>query len=202
MFYQSGVLSGWERLRLVSSYYELVARYLSNGYQGHLVTFKFTLLHGNGAAKLRQVQRALEHFFGIFITRVVRKPNSPNWIDKCPVFIGCPDFPVAKHEKQPLSEVLINDGLHAHGILLVPEKSRLEKLNKSVEGHFEKGGYMYLSKVKDLASIHSVPIVSNPDRVVDYVLKGLKTRKVECDDIIILPKAALEISAAKVFERF
>jgi hypothetical protein len=198
MFYQSGVLSGWKRLQLVSGYSELVASYISKDYQGHLVTFKFNLLHGNRVAKLRQVQRALEHFFGLFITRVVRKPNSPNWGDKCPVLIGCPDFPVAKHEKQPLSDVLINDGLHAHGILLVPEKSRLEKLNKSVEEHLEEGGYMYLSKVKDLASIHSVPIVSNPDRVVDYVFKGLKARKVECDDIIILPKAAAEINADKV----
>ena len=154
-----------------------------------------SLLHGNGAAKLRQVQRALEHFFVIFITRVVRKPNSPNWIDKCPVFIGCPDFPVAKHEKQPLSDVLINDGLHAHGILLVPKKSRL---TKSVDQHFLEWESMYLSKVNDLASIHIEPIVSNPDRVVDYILKGLKARKVECDDIIVLPKATSETNTIKL----
>ena len=76
-------------------------------------------------AIINQMTDEIERVYATLVTRVVRKPRSPKSADRLPVFVGFADLPVAKRERKQLREVTLNDGLHYHGILLMPGRSRL-----------------------------------------------------------------------------
>jgi hypothetical protein len=105
------------------------------------------------------------------------------------MLIAAPDGRVCKHKKQQLSDVTINDGVHMHGILVVPWHSRLKE---RVETHFKTHSKIYVQN--NLLRLNIQPIQSNPENVVDYAMKALKTGTFGCDDIIIFPKADGEIA--------
>ena len=67
----------------------------------------------------------IEQFYRTLVTRVVRKPRTAQ-IHQLPKLIALPDRPVLKHFKQALEDVVVNDGLHVHGITMIPERSRLD----------------------------------------------------------------------------
>src|SRR5262245_40251813 len=50
-------------------------------------------------------------------------------------------MPVAKHQKKPLTLVSVNNGLHIHGLLLMPPTSRLKQ---DVVGHFRQYDSLYV----------------------------------------------------------
>jgi hypothetical protein len=77
----------------------------------------------------------VDRVYSAFITRVVRRPHSEYQKDFRPMLIVAPDRPVLKNEKQKLRDVKINSGVHMHGILLVPGRSRLKE---GVEMRFKR----------------------------------------------------------------
>jgi hypothetical protein len=80
------------------------------------------------ACNQRQMTRELERIYSIFITRVVRRPQSKTAIERLPILICAPDFPVPKYihsKKSSIQYAAINESLHYYGILLVPPRSRL-----------------------------------------------------------------------------
>jgi hypothetical protein len=84
-----------------------------------------------------------------------------------------PDGPCYKREKQALRDVKINDGLHFHGIILVPTKSRLKVpfLQHLRDKKRSCGrGYMLM--------IHAEPNRDHHRFVADYAGKGIKRGRV------------------------
>src|SRR2546427_8504874 len=122
----------------------------------------------------------VERFYSTFIIRVVRKANSEHQKESHSILTAASDRPVLKNEKQKLRDVKINSGVHMHGILLVPGRSRLKE---GVETHFKRYESRYVRN--NLLRLNVQPIQSNPREVVSYVFKSLKNRLFNCDDILI-----------------
>ena len=64
--------------------------------------------------------------YSTLLPRVVRNPRSRFTKESRPLLLAVPDLPVSKHQKQKPQHEKINNGLHMHGILVVPCKSRLK----------------------------------------------------------------------------
>jgi hypothetical protein len=167
---------------------------LGDGWQGNLMTFMFNQLPGGERQRHRQMQDQIEGSYASFLTRLYRNPHAYGAIH--PKLIVCPDWPVPKHEKKPLSEIITNGGLHQHGLFLIPPPSPIQRLKVSVKQHFHDN-HSYYIRDRLLNRIDVQPF--NPDdvaNVTDYALKGLKQNRIESDeDLLILPKSNREITA-------
>jgi hypothetical protein len=102
-----------------------------------------------------------------------------------------------KHAKQSISNVLINDGLHFHGIVLLPGRSRLRD---DLRGHVRRNDKMYLKLCNRLSHIDVEPITATPRKVVGYALKAVENGVCSLDDIVVLPKVLSELSPKEVRE--
>lgn len=85
----------------------------------------------------------------------------------------------------------MNDGLHYHGVLLVPPESRLRV---SVAQHFAEQRDYYLRdglvRRIDIRPFETVDV----SKVVDYALKGLRDGRLPDDEsLLVLPKSHIEI---------
>jgi hypothetical protein len=143
----------------------------------------------NGGTTI-QMNHEIERIYSTLIKRVVRKPRSPFQSHLRPFLIVVPDFPVRKRQKQPFNDVSINDGFHMHGILLMPPKSRLKE---DLLSHFKEQERLYVKN--RLLRLDVKPIDHNLFRVVGYVFKSVKTRKVTLNDVLIFPKSRGEAAA-------
>jgi hypothetical protein len=99
-----------------------------------------------------------------------------------------PDVPCYKREKQTLCDVTINDGLHFHGIILVPTKSRL-KVPFLQHLRDKRKSYGQGSTL----TIHAEPIRDHHRFVADYAGKGVKRGRVSYDDVLVLPRTGKEL---------
>jgi uncharacterized caspase-like protein len=105
-----------------------------------------------------------------------------------PRLLAVSDRPVAQRRKSTLCDVSINDGLHVHGILVVPWDSRLKT---DVVSHFQKYERMYVKN--RLLRLDVRPIEHNLEAVVDYAFKSVKRKKCDPDYILLFPKAHSEL---------
>ena len=80
-----------------------------------------------------------------------------------------PIFPVYKKSKQDLRDVVINDGLHMHGIGVA---NRLGRISESLDVHFAERLDEYLTS--NLRHIDVEPITHMAKYVTSYAMKGLK----------------------------
>jgi hypothetical protein len=55
----------------------------------------------------------------------VRHPTRPTWADRLPKGLFLPDSFLG-YRKMKSRGLLLNDGLHMHGIMIVPKKNRLK----------------------------------------------------------------------------
>ena len=172
----------------VIGYTTLVKQYLDQGWQGYLMTMMFNQLPGNDRQKNHQMQVGMEGIYASFLTRIIRNPRKS--LSAKPILIGCPDWPVRKNKKMTLSAVITNDGLHYHGVLIVPMQSRMKI---PVHQHFSENQDYYL-RDGILRRIDVRPFIDDDvSTVVDYALKGLKTSRLPDDEnLLILPKTHLE----------
>src|SRR6266487_2551636 len=118
-----------EQMRLkIKAFKEMIERRMErDGWNGYLLSFMFHPVPGATRSKLEIMGEAVYRFYATFLTRVVRTPNSIFQMSQRPLLIVAPDYPVPKHQKQKLSDVTVNDGLHMHGLLVVPWECRLKK---------------------------------------------------------------------------
>jgi hypothetical protein len=102
--------------------------------------------------------------------------------------IACPDWPVSKKEKKLISEIITNDGLHHHGVLLIAPADRHHRLKVPIEQHFADQ-QAYYTRDQVLKSVEAIPFLArDSDKVTDYVLKGLKTARIDDEEtLLILP---------------
>ena len=162
--------------QLIAGYTELIQQRIDEGFSAFLLTFMFKQLAGPPKALLMQMNDEVQRVYSTFVTRVVRNPRSEFLKDALPVLITVPDRPVCKKNKQNLSDLTINGGLHLHGILCVPRKSRLKV---DAAAHFNANKDLYVKN--RLLRIDIKPVYS--EGVVDYAFKALKNGSATADDI-------------------
>ena len=179
---------------LIDGYTQMVTERIHEGWKPYLLTFMFHPLNGPPDAISRQMQREVERVYGTMLPRIVRKPRSLAHLYKLPVWLGCPDFPVPKHDRKALREVAINDGQHAHAIALLHPLSRLKQ---DFQDHVEEEHTRYVRHGDPLFRIHAETINRTPGCVVDYVFKSFLRGRVRPDQTIILPRSIFEPTRAQ-----
>jgi hypothetical protein len=180
------------KLALIRHYGQWVKQQIDYGWDGYLFTFVFNQLPGSLRAKGQQMEREILRWYGRLATRTVRKPRAPQWAPLLPKGIFVPDLPVYKKSKQDLRDVVINDGLHVHGIVLA---TRLGRISESLDVHFERNLDTYLTA--NLRHIDVQRITRTPRYVTEYGLKGLKRPTFSSDHVLLLPKSLDELPGPK-----
>ena len=162
--------------QLIAGYSELIQRSMSHGSNAYFLSFMFKPLAGPLKAVMSQMNDEVQRVYSTFVTRVVRNPRSQAQKDSLPFLIAVPDRPIFKATKQKRSDLLINNGLHLHGILCVPGNSRLKV---DVKTHFYVNNALYVKN--RLLRIDIEPVYSAD--VVDYAFKALKNGNATPDDV-------------------
>jgi hypothetical protein len=175
---------------MIGAYAQMVRGHIDNGWSGHMMTFMFNQIGGGFRQMNLEMQTHIGNVYASLVTRLHRRPHAPGVT--LPILLSCPDFPVAKHQKKPLSEVITNGGLHNHGLLLIPPGPN--RLKVSVSQHFVDQQSHYL-RDQILNRIDVSRITHDVGRVTDYVMKGLKAHRLPDDEtLLILPNSRGEVS--------
>jgi hypothetical protein len=156
---------------------------------GYFLSFMFEQMKGSHTTLMSNMRSEVERFYSRILTRIIRTPNSKTAWEKMPLFIGCPDLPVWKHEKVTMSTFAINDGFHFNGIFLLSKKSRLKT---GFKAYMNENGNFYADGKRGLKRIHVSKITKHPGYATDYALKALKHGRIGYDELLILPKHTTE----------
>jgi hypothetical protein len=188
---------------VMAGYKKLAAERVAAGWRPSIVSMMFRRLSPMHGPVLAQMFREAELVYRTFVTRVVRRPLSSRSVDQLPVMILLPDASVGKRDK-PLARIELNGGgLHLHGVLLVPPRSRLRV---TAAEHFRRCQSLYVrersllectgerrERVWPLERVDVVPVERTVERAVEYVLKGLPRRRCTVDDALVLPRTLAEM---------
>jgi len=186
----AGFLSSRATSSLVAGYSELVTSRIQNGWSCDLLTIVFDQLASQPQSIRSRMRDEIQKIYSIVLTRVNRNPKKAS-ADDLPILIGALDLPVHKLSRTKTPLVRCNDGLHFHGLLLIPPNSRLKVTPKH---HFESNADLYLKAGSSVQRIHVEPVIATPDRVVDYVFKTIRKGRVTYDEgALILPRARTEL---------
>jgi hypothetical protein len=181
---------------VLAGYRQLVVDRVREGWHPYLATLMFAQLPGKPAAVIAQMMAEAEFAYKKFLTRAVRRPLSSGSRGRLPIMIAVPDSPVGKRDK-PLVDVVINGGLHVHGVLLVPPVSRLPI---PADEHFRQQQALYVGDRSHFRAIDVRPIDRDLPRVVDYIMKSISRRRFTThdvlDDVLVLPRATAELRIA------
>jgi hypothetical protein len=164
--------------------YKWTGEYLSLEWEAYFLTFLFCHIPGPAPEKLRQMHKEIVRFYGTLASWVVRNPRSPKCAYLLPRAVFFPDGRCYKRQKQALRDVSINDGLHFHGLVLVPKKSRLK--------------VPFLQHLRDKRRSHAEPIWDHERFVADYAGKAVKRGRVSYDDVLVLPRTGKELQQDSV----
>jgi hypothetical protein len=176
------------KLDLIQAYGKWVQQYLDAGWDGYLFSFLFQQLPGSLMTKTQLMERELLRWYGRLATRSIRKPRSPEWAPLLPKGVFVPDLPVFKRSKQNLRDVVINDGLHMHGIGVANRWGRIPAL---LDVHFADRLDEYVTS--NLRHIDVEHITHMAKYVTSYAMKGLKRPMFSPDQILVLPKTLSEL---------
>jgi hypothetical protein len=180
----------------IQAYAGMIDDRVAAGWKPFLLTFMFEQIVGSPCCRTEVMRKEVERVYATVLTRIVRHPRSEWHAWKNPIWIGGPDFPVPKHERQDKRDVIPNDGQHVHAVALMPPVSRLRQ---PLDDHFDDEQTRY---VRDpLFRIHTRRITHNPRYVGDYVLKSFKRARADVDDLIILPRALTELTRPGAIKR-
>ena len=146
-----------------------------------------------GLSKMAQMAHFLEQAYALFVTRVVRKPKTAAAARVlAPIWLCAPDLPVYKRQKQSLRDVVVNDGLHFHVILLLPPWSRLW----DVVMHFEELRPIYRQRAA-LDRVDVEPIMDRHRYVQGYGWKSILKGRFDVGDGFVLPRALSELAGIR-----
>ena len=183
------------RLRLVSAYDELVATHINQGWDAYFLNFMFNQISASVSRRMDVMEYEVGRVHDILTRHVLRWPDRDIWQDLRPKFIGSPDLPVYKHEKELVRNLVVNNGLHYNVLAIVPPtKRKLEsrimeravfgrqsRLLVSIDKHLRIKQRLYLNDV--LSRIHATPITRGT--MADYTLKAFKNGRIEYDALQI-----------------
>ncbi len=154
------------------------------------LTFQFQQLPGKANAVLEQMKKDIETVYRKLVPRIQRFPTTRLGSQNVPIILSCADLPVFKRRKGSLADVSINDGLHHHGIALLPPKSRLKT---DLVSHLAQEQGLYLRGSR-LASIFAESIDENVERAVQYAFKGISSGRIDYDNaFLVFPRALSEL---------
>jgi len=172
--------------KMISAYAVMVKEHLCLGWAGHLISCLFNQLPGSQSEKNSQMKAEIESVYSSFLTRLIRKPRAPD--AKLPILLAAPDWPVAKSDKKQISEIITNNGLHYHGILLIAPPDRHHRLKGPIDQHFlDHHDYYTRGGLLRSLDAKSFPL-ADAEVVTDYALKGLKTGRIPYEDaMLVLP---------------
>ena len=176
---------------ITSGYGAMVTERLEHGWEGYLITLMFNRIRGPQPSVIRQMQREVERVYATVLTRIIRNPRKIPLFG-LPLWIVFPDYPVPKHAKMELRDVVLNGGLHLHGIALVPPWNWM---NCGLDDHFEMAQELYVRRGHPLCRVHAVPITTNPGYVTGYALKMIPRRRLAFDDVLVLPRSHSEMQS-------
>ena len=165
-------------------------------WQGWMISFMFEELYLSEAATKAVMQQEVVGFAKKLSTRFHRKPTSAAAYKVIPRLIGCPDYPVFKHEKEGHRLSAPNAGLHYNVFLIHPiiAYSRACRLRVPLDQHVEENKLTYCNSKSRIDRIHLEPIFRTPRKAADYILKDLGNGRIKMDDILLLPQAISERS--------
>jgi hypothetical protein len=178
------------RLQIVSGFDSWAREYVVAGWQPYFLNFMFKNIPGRSATKIRVMADEVSRVYSTLLPNVVRRPTAPAWKQYCPRFIGCPDLPVGKHDKDLVRNLNVNGGLHFNGCLLLPPTEKC-RLGTSLRRHFDRFQERYYRDDCPLDRIHVTYI--KHDTMIDYALKHFKRGNVSYDDFLILPRTVSEL---------
>ena len=136
------------------------------------------------------MKKEIETVYRKLVPRVQRFPTTRVGSLHLPILLSCADLPVFKHNKKTLAEVTINEGLHHHGIILLPPNSRLKT---DLSTHFASEQKRYLA-YSHLVSIFAEPMDENLEKAVGYAFKGMASGRLGYDEsFIVFPRALSEL---------
>jgi hypothetical protein len=139
------------------------------------------------------MRKEIETLYRKLITCVQRFPTTKTGSLNVPaVLLACADLPVFKRTKACASQdVRINEGLHHHGVILLPPRSRLRE---GLVAHLEQQQQRYLAGTR-LASIFAEPMTDNLEKAIRYAFKTVESGRLDYDDsFVVLPRALSEVS--------
>jgi hypothetical protein len=189
-------LARTNRKKIVAGYSELIEEQIRWGWKPNYINFMFNQIPSGVASRMDVMTSEVTRVHDILTRHIVRRPKAVNWCYLRPIFIGCHDLPVWKHEKELVRNLEVNGGLHFNVVALVPQESqaampmkmqyvlwgRQSRLNVSLKKHFEQNQRFYLNDI--LSRIHVTPITKNT--MADYTLTAYKKGLVNPDSILIL----------------
>jgi hypothetical protein len=128
---------------IVQAYGTFIQEYVEDlGWDGYWVTFMFRNISRSKERKIEQMHREICRVYQKLATRAVRKPRSEKWVHLLPKGIFFPDVPGFRKTKCKVAEVSVNDGIHVHGVMVVPKETRLKK---PLDLHFMRKQKLYVS---------------------------------------------------------
>lgn len=172
-------------------YGQLVINRLDNGWSGYMITVMFSNIHGARPSVIQRMKDDVARLYSILVTDVHRKPRTAP-TDQLPVLLGALDLPVYKRRRMVGSQPAYNDGLHFHGLLLLPPTSRLKQ---GLTEYFREKNGLYVRSGKPTEGIHVQPIDRDPARAMNYVLKTVRSGRISYDDgVLVFPRARSELA--------
>ena len=164
-------------------------------WNGYIVTFMFHHIPGPFDHKCSVMENEIERVYATLVRHVVHDSRSPSQRKKLPILYAFPDYPRKKMDPFRWEDVTINDGLHYHGIILIPIDTRL-KMGLDMFINEEKNEKTYRHLVKfggPLRRIHIKPVDRTPRKVAGYAFKSIEWRIPDSNRMLILPKALSEL---------
>ncbi len=181
------------RLAQIDGYSELIGMHVGEGRIPYFINFMFNNIPGSPKRKMEAMTSEVIRVHDILARHTIRKPRSKAWQHLRPIFVGCPDLPVRKNDKELVRNLQVNGGLHFNVVALVaphepehavnPFTAHLKsRLKVSLKAHFEQCQRFYLNDY--LSRIHVTPI--NDGTMADYTFKAFKWNRISSDDILVL----------------
>lgn len=157
---------------------------LEEGWTPYIISLMFKHI-GGGETHMANVMRdETDRAYRICARHITRRTDQERDRQYLPKWFILPDYPIYKLEKQSTKDIRINDGRHMQGICLVPPFNRLKK---GLDWHFNDEQHRYVWPDRPLKLIHAKNDNRTLRKMVDYVLKSLKTERSTGDEIILLP---------------
>lgn len=176
---------------LVAAYSQMVTDRVQDGWSCHLVTLMFSQIFGPRAVVMDRMKDEVQRVYSTLLTRVHRKPRTAP-TDELPVLIGALDLPVYKRGRSMGPQLIRNNRLHFHAVVLLPPRSRLEG---PLADHFRDQAGLYAGEPKRVERIDVRPVTHDHERVVDYVLKTVLNGRLDHDDaVLVLPRFRGELT--------
>ncbi|QOZ42187.1 hypothetical protein XH89_00920 [Bradyrhizobium sp. CCBAU 53340] len=174
----------------LAGYAGLVTDRLDVGWSGYMLTIMFSNITGPSQTVMQRMRDEVARLYSILVTDVHRKPRTAP-TDQLPVLLGALDLPVSKRRRVARNEPAYNEGLHFHGLLLLPPTSRLKQ---GLTDYFREKHGLYIRAARQIERIHVQSIDRNPDRATDYVLKTVRRGRISYDDgLLVFPRARSEL---------